>query len=62
MATKKELKPSVVAYAYHPSTQEAETEDCQEFEANLGYIVNSSPAWATIKDNMLVVDGKFCLR
>jgi hypothetical protein len=41
-----------------PITPESETETWQEFEANLGYIVKSSPAWATIQESMLTVDGK----
>ena len=32
--------------------------DYIELKANLGYIVKSSPAWATIQESMLTVDGK----
>lgn len=62
VAIKKELKPGVVAHAHKPRTQEAEAEDCQEFGASVGYIVNSSSAWATIQESMRGMYDQFCLR
>jgi hypothetical protein len=30
-----------------PGYERLRQEDCQEFEVDLGYIVNSEPAWTT---------------
>ena len=57
--TKSTRNPMKIMKQIERVWEPAETEDCQEFEANLGYIVKSRSAWATIQKSMLCMTSKF---